>query len=204
MFTGNQQRKTERKMTALSSQLLHGVHALARDGESIFDTLERVLNAIRPRPVIVRNVAFPPHTASGMWVALDDMDILAIREDAVDDEHRLVILGHEVWHMMEGHCSAHAPAGQAATRAQSAASVDMDELMGLVIQAVGRTPGVISPRVFDHAARTDFVLEAEAEAETFGLKLATSLRDWSRTRHRPDVHQVAGRIEASLRRGPWA
>ncbi|WP_141581415.1 toxin-antitoxin system, toxin component [Streptomyces ipomoeae] len=198
MLTG----QTERKMKRLSAQLVTG---LARttprdDDDGIFDPLCRVLGGLRGRPVVLKWTRFPPDTASGVWVELPEMDLLAIRDDTADVEHALVIWGHEVWHMMEGHCAAHTPVGSAAARSRSARGAAVEQVGALLAVPDARLGGVPGGDL-KYATRTDFHAAQEAEAERFGLEFATEMRAYLR---RPDLLQVTGRIEKSLGQGPWA
>ncbi|MFD5814771.1 toxin-antitoxin system, toxin component [Streptomyces sp. NPDC127038] len=190
-------------MKALSTRLLRGLAEQDTNGDEIFTALGPLLSTMRGRPVFLMRTTFPPDTASGMWVDLPDMDILAVREDAADTDHAQVILGHEIWHMVQGHCTAHTSAGRAAARARSG----QDEAIHQVVRhLLASGDGPISGRALSdlqYAARTDFDAEQEIEAEYFGLHFGTELRAFRRTRRRPDLHGVAGRIEDSLGRGPW-
>ncbi|WP_086793654.1 toxin-antitoxin system, toxin component, partial [Streptomyces thermovulgaris] len=56
----------------------------------------------RGRPVRFRTAAFPPGTASGLWLDMHDQDLILVEERTAPD-HQLVILGHELWHMQAGH-----------------------------------------------------------------------------------------------------
>ncbi|MFI2039740.1 toxin-antitoxin system, toxin component [Streptomyces bottropensis] len=196
----------ERRMKKLSAQLVTGLARAGHrdDDDGIFDPLCRVLSDMRGRPVIFKRAAFPPETASGMWVNLPDMDILAIRDDTADLEHALVIWGHEVWHMMEGHCTAHTEAGAVAARSRAAHRDTVAHLAGVILATEDVRLREVQPEDLKYAVRTDFHAVEEAEAERFGLEIATDLRVYLRTIRRPDLLQVTGRIEKSLGQGPWA
>ncbi|MGW0707211.1 hypothetical protein ACWD4G_14840 [Streptomyces sp. NPDC002643] len=207
-------------MRRLSARLVAGLARTApRDGDDgVFDPLCRVVSGLRGRPVVLRWTRFPPNTASGVWVELAEMDLLAIRDDAADVEHALVIWGHEVWHMMEGHRGALTLAGPASARSRSirgdAVERAVESLSAVegtldALSAVEGTADVLSAAseagwaagAIAYAGRTDFHAEQEAEAERFGLEFATAMRGYLR---RPDLLKVSGRIEKSLGQGPWA
>ncbi|MFD5628262.1 toxin-antitoxin system, toxin component [Streptomyces sp. NPDC127072] len=140
----------------------------------------------RGRPVRFRTAAFPPGTASGLWLDMAEQDLVVIEERTAPD-HQLVILGHELWHMQAGHCSHHVEGAVVAARLLSE---------GADLQAT----------VLKVAARTRSHLADEAEAESFGLLLASKCRTWlagSPLRRPTPRDGLAGRIEASLGyRGP--
>ncbi|MGC4987274.1 toxin-antitoxin system, toxin component [Streptomyces sp. DT193] len=191
-------------MKALSSTLVTGLTEQDADVDEIFTALGPLLSTMRGRPVILKRTTFPPDTASGLWVDLPDMDILAVREDAADTDHAQVILGHEIWHMFQGHCTAHTSAGRAAARGQTEHAEAIHQVVQhLLASGDGRISGR-APSDLQYSARTDFDDDQEIEAEMFGLHFGTELRTFRRTRRRPDLHHVAGRIEDSLGRGPWA
>ncbi|MER5493622.1 toxin-antitoxin system, toxin component [Streptomyces sp. NPDC002454] len=137
----------------------------------------------RGRPVNHRMAAFPPGTASGLWLDMADQDLIVIEERTAPD-HQLVILGHELWHMTAGHSSRHVdPAGTGVAARLLADGVNL-----------GDTVRKIAARSRSHAAE-------EEEAESFGLLLASKCRPWlggtSVPGHAPR-DGLAARIEASL------
>ena len=140
----------------------------------------------RGRPVQFRTAAFPPGTASGLWLDMAEQDLVVIEERTAPD-HQLVILGHELWHMKAGHSSHHVEGAAVAARLLS----DSADLQATVLNV---------------AARTRFDLDDEKEAESFGLLLASKCRTWlagSSLRGPVRREGLAGRIEASLGyRGP--
>ncbi|MCN9241563.1 toxin-antitoxin system, toxin component [Streptomyces sp. RY43-2] len=140
----------------------------------------------RGRPVRFRTTAFPPGTASGLWLDMTDQDLVVIEERTAPG-HQLVILGHELWHMDAGH-HGHDVAGAAVAARLLSDTADL------------------GPAVHSVAARTRFDLSDEKEAESFGLLLASKCRTWlagSALRGPVQRDDLAGRIEASLGyRGP--
>ncbi|GGX91489.1 hypothetical protein GCM10010510_40940 [Streptomyces anandii JCM 4720] len=135
----------------------------------------------RGRPVLFRTAAFPPGTASGLWLDMVEQDLVLVEERTAPD-HQLVILGHELWHMKAGHCGHHVDGVQVAARLLE----DGADLRATVHRA---------------AARSGFDQAEEEEAESFGLLLASKCRTWlAGSSLRGPVHRdrLAGRIEASL------
>ncbi|WP_327411427.1 toxin-antitoxin system, toxin component (plasmid) [Streptomyces sp. NBC_01281] len=188
-------------MKALSSTLVTGLAETA-DVTDIFTTLGPILSSMRGRPVVLKRTLFPPDTTSGLWLDLPDMDIVAVRQDTADSEHEHVILGHEIWHMFHGQCTGHTSAGRAAARSQS----EPTEVIREIVAQLVSSSNVLcdkEPADLQYAARTDFNVAEEIEAEMFGLHFGTELRSLSKDRRHPDRRHVAGRIEESLGRGPW-
>ncbi|WP_255950617.1 toxin-antitoxin system, toxin component [Streptomyces odontomachi] len=184
-------------MKQLSGTLIASLDQQAYD-EGVFPALGAVLSELRGRPVILKRAAFPIGTASGLWLDLPEMDIVAVCEDTANSEHEHVILGHEIWHMFEGHCAAHTAAGGAAARAHHTTAVD-DVVHALLATRDDRLSDLGQLR---YVARTDFDDSHEAEAEMFGLHFATHVRHAQQMRRRADRQQVAGRIEDSMSSGP--
>ncbi|WP_424216068.1 toxin-antitoxin system, toxin component (plasmid) [Streptomyces sp. BI20] len=137
---------------------------------------------------------FPPNTVSGVWIRIapaEGVENLICVEENTSPEHQLVILGHEIWHMVAedetGRCSGRHPA-------RAARAVDRDLGPGLDPDLVA-TIDLIAAAA---AARTDIGADdEEAWAERCGLVLATALRR-RLAEHAPDADGVAGRIRTSL------
>ncbi len=142
------------------------------DPEVLFDALVGSVSAWRGREVLVHRAAFPPHTASGLWLEREGHDDVVVDERAAV-WHQIVIFCHEVWHM-----SRREPAAQGAG---------------------GSLPV---------AARTDFSLAEEQEADRFGMLMGRRLRTWLDASADPvyapggagsaDPQDLAGRIGAAL------
>ncbi len=150
----------------------------------LYGALCAAMSRRRGRPVQFRMVAFPPGTASGLWLDMADRDLVVI-EERTAPAHQLVILGHELWHMKAGHCGHHVAGAEVATRLLGE-DPDEDALRATVVKV---------------AARTRFDLADEKEAEAFGLLLASKCRTWlagSSLRGPVQRDHLAGRIEASL------
>lgn len=141
----------------------------------------------RGRPVLFRAAAFPPGTASGLWLDMAEQDLVVVEERTAPD-HQLVILGHELWHMQAGHHGHHFEGGGVAARLLDGDGPEPDE------EALRATVRAV-------AARSRFDLAEEKEAESFGLLLASKCRTWldgSPLRGPVQRDHLAGRIGASL------
>ncbi|MET7285309.1 toxin-antitoxin system, toxin component [Streptomyces sp. NPDC005573] len=152
----------------------------------LYGALCEAMGRRRGRPVQFRTAAFPPGTASGLWLDMTDRDLVVIEERTAPD-HQLVILGHELWHMQADH-GTHQYTGPAV---QGAARLLDEETDGAALRAA----------VHRIAARTRFEQTEEREAETFGLLLAAKFRarmTGSALRGPARRDDLAGRIEASL------
>jgi hypothetical protein len=150
--------------------------------DGLFTALCTGMSAERGRPVQLRKAAFPAGTASGLWLAMDDRDLVVV-EERTDPDHQLLILAHEFGHMVRGHGGHHL--GGAAVAARLLA----DE-------------GDLRETVAGVAARTHLGEPEEREAEAFGLLLSTRCRALLEGRGvRRDG--PGGRIEASLGYRGW-
>ncbi|MFJ8076893.1 toxin-antitoxin system, toxin component [Streptomyces sp. NPDC096176] len=174
-------------MRRLCGELVGGIDLPApADPADLYTALCEGMSKRRGRPVRYRMAAFPPGTASGLWLDMAEQDLVVIEERTAPD-HQLVILGHELWHMNAGHCSHHVEGAAVAARLLS----DEADLQATVLRV---------------AARTRFDQEEENQAESFGLLLGSKCRAWlAGATGRGPVRRdgLAGRIEASLGyRGP--
>ncbi|MCT7354161.1 toxin [Streptomyces sp. 15-116A] len=142
------------------------------DPEVLFEALVASVSAWRGREVVVHRAAFPPHTASGLWLEREHHDDIVVDERAAV-WHQIVILCHEVWHMNR--------------RASDGRSADPGQPV---------------------AARTDFSLAEEQEADRFGMLMGRRLRTWldasadavpaAPAGAPEDPQDLAGRIGAAL------
>ncbi|MEV6248745.1 toxin-antitoxin system, toxin component [Streptomyces sp. NPDC051742] len=124
---------------------------------------------------------FPPESVTGLWLDMGDYDLIAL-EANTSPLHQVVILGHELWHLKEGHCGHGSAAG-----AMAAARMLGDRWS-------------LSDAVAHVAARTEPDLAEERRAEKFGRMLADRVRPCLERRRSPTpVGGVSGRIWASLR-----
>ncbi|MGW3662009.1 toxin [Streptomyces sp. NPDC005141] len=132
-------------MRRLADALIDPIRVkLPADPEELFAALVTSVNEWRGREVLVHKAAFPPNTATGLWLERDTYDDVIIEERAAL-WHQVVIFGHEVWHMSQGHA---APPHQLGVPQDSQPA----------------------------AARTDFSLRAEQDADLFGMLLGRRLR----------------------------
>lgn len=118
------------------------------------------------RPVEFRFAAFPPDTASGLWLGMAERDLLVI-EERTRPEHQLVIACHELWHVDEGTCDHHG-SGMAVAGRLTGRHGGLAELL--------RSDGGLDCVVRQAAARADREDPAEIRAETFGLHLGKILK----------------------------
>ncbi len=124
---------------------------------------------------------FPPGSVTGLWLDMGDYDLIVL-EANTSPLHQLVILGHELWHLKEGHC------GHGSAAGATAAARMLGDRWSLA-DAVGHV-----------AARTEPDLEEERRAEKFGRMLADRVRPClERRRGTTPSAGVAGRIWASFR-----
>ncbi|MFI1362015.1 toxin-antitoxin system, toxin component family protein [Streptomyces griseochromogenes] len=148
-------------MRSLAADLAAGVHArgqAASDVRGLCQALCEEMSARRAgRPVKLRFERFPDEIeVTGLCVEFQDFDLVIVEERAAAMQ-QLVILGHELWHLHAGHRH-HDPAGAAAARALA----DEPALRDMALTVVARN----GSREAD-----------EAEADDFGHRLATLLRD---------------------------
>ncbi|CAL9448529.1 hypothetical protein SUDANB176_02392 [Streptomyces sp. enrichment culture] len=161
-------------MRRLADALIDPIRvAVPADPEVLFEALVASVSAWRGREVVVHRAAFPPHTASGLWLEREHHDDVVVDERAAV-WHQIVIFCHEVWHMNRR-------------------------------QARTAPPGE-QPRPI--AARTDFSLAEEQEADRFGMLMGRRLRTWLEAStdsvfaaeggDPEDPQDLAGRIGAAL------
>jgi hypothetical protein len=143
----------------------------------VFAALCAQLSERRGRPVMYRLVELG--TASGLYLDMAYRDIVCI-EAHTSPWHQLVILGHEFWHMVAGHCG-----NREAGAAVAARFLTDDPDLNAALQV---------------AARTDFRQVDEAAAEFLGLNLTAHLRGWVDRADSSPVprRELAQRIQASL------
>jgi hypothetical protein len=185
-------------MRRLSSQLVGSLQP--SDGDDVIPAVGRALSGVRGRPVRLRKVAFPPATASGLWIDRTSHDVIAYEENT-DPEHQLVIIGHEAWHMFQGHCGSHMAHGSTALRAvgeESAATIR--ELVAVVSDAADLPPTGQMDAALHVAARANAsALHEEVDAEHFGVRFATDLQTaLAEARYPADPKALAGRIQATM------
>ncbi|MFE2299172.1 toxin-antitoxin system, toxin component [Streptomyces sp. NPDC059445] len=144
------------------------------------------------RPVQLRFERFPDEIeVTGLWMEFSDFDLVVVEERA-ETVQQLVILGHELWHMKEGHRDHHVDGATAVARA------------ALSDRSHRHEPGPRSvpfrPEVARAVAARDGSRQAdEARAEAFGLQLASVFRSWvTGPGDSAPADPVSRAIEASL------
>ncbi|MEU9139668.1 toxin-antitoxin system, toxin component [Streptomyces sp. NPDC048404] len=123
------------------------------------------------RPVQLRFERFPDEIeVTGLWMEFGDFDLVVVEERA-ETVQQLVILGHELWHMKEGHRDHHVDGARAVARA------------ALSDRSGWRDPGPRATPFRQEVARAVAARDGsrqadEAQAEAFGLQLASVFRTW--------------------------
>ncbi|MFE6281087.1 toxin-antitoxin system, toxin component [Streptomyces sp. NPDC057877] len=185
-----------RQMRRFSTRLIRALR-LPADDRDVIPAIGQALAQVRGRTVRLQAAAFPPATASGVWIDRTSHDLI-VYEKNTDPEHQLVIIGHEAWHMFQGHgrngsTASRADTGKAAMRAELQAVLSAITA-GTAESATGRTDLGLH-----FAARTDDCrLEEELEAERFGFRFATDVRAVLKARDPVGPRHLAGRIQASM------
>ncbi|MFJ6729309.1 toxin-antitoxin system, toxin component [Streptomyces sp. NPDC091281] len=170
--------------------------------DDLAPALSDALTRVRGRPVRLRPAAFPPETASGLWVNAPDFDLIAYEQNTAP-VHQRVIIGHEVWHMFAGHCDAQMTHGVAAARTQGG---DPAGPLEDLVRRITRIDHAESPSVermdlglHVAALRAESAVAEETEAEMFGFRFATALEALLAESHTAsDPEGVAGRIQVSM------
>ncbi|MFF9091292.1 toxin-antitoxin system, toxin component [Streptomyces sp. NPDC014991] len=188
-------------MRRLSARLITNLQ-LTADSADIFRSIGHALSQVRGRPVRLRKTAFPPMTASGLWVNRTSHDLI-VYEENTRPEHQLVIIGHEAWHMFQGHCGDAIAHGHVASRAGDNEATDaLAELAALFSDTADTEASDIGPMdsALHFAARTDArPLDEEVEAERFGFWFATDVQAAvDEARSSADPRELPGRIQISM------
>ncbi|MEU8774353.1 toxin-antitoxin system, toxin component [Streptomyces sp. NPDC048606] len=144
------------------------------------------------RPLDFRFAPFPPDTASGLWLKLDDRDLVVI-EARTRPEHQLVIACHELWHVAEDTCDGHGP-GMAVAARLTGPDGNLAELL--------RSEEGLDGVVRRAAARADLGDPAEIRAETFGLHLGKILKSLLPPPRQESLPEEVERIRSALGRRP--
>ncbi|MER8009706.1 toxin-antitoxin system, toxin component [Streptomyces sp. NPDC094149] len=190
-----------RAMRRLSTELVRNLPSRI-DDEEIIPAVGNALSRVRGRPVRVRRAAFPPATASGVWIDRSSHDLI-VYEENTDPEHQLVIIGHEAWHMFQGHGrDSRAPNGAASRAADPEAARALEAFITALSEATDTdlTPLQNMDIGLHFAARTDECdVHEELEAERFGFRFATDVRlALDEARAAGDPRHLTGRIEATM------
>lgn len=190
-----------RTMRRLTSDILERLRPPGNE-DDLVSALSNALSLVRGRPVRLRQALFPPKTASGLWIDARSFD-LVVYEQNTDPVHQFVIIGHEAWHMFAGHCGSQTAHGSIAARALSSGpAVLLEDFVRRVVEA--DTAGLPSVERMDAhlhiaALRAESPVKEEAEAEIFGLRLATALQaSLAEARTTVDPTGIAGRIQVSM------
>nr|WP_246620569.1 toxin [Streptomyces corallincola] len=154
---------------------------LPADPDDLLRALVESATRWRGRPIVVHEVNFPPHTTTtGLWLNRETRDDVIIEADA-PPWMKLVILGHEVWHMADD---------------------DPDQSTGHEAGAPALPDGEGTHAT---AARTRFLEAAEQRADLFGMLIGDKLRPWLEASpdsaygaHRDVGDDLASRIGAAL------
>ncbi|MEU3602661.1 toxin-antitoxin system, toxin component [Streptomyces sp. NPDC006798] len=171
---------SRRQMTRLRTQIMAGIQPVPSTPDALFESIRAYLEQRVGCPVDLRFECFPDRTASGLAITLEDRVIIVV-ERSTTTLHQLVILSHEIWHILMGECHAHPgpEAAVAARRLTDQLNLDATSLRSLAARS--------------HSNNA----EEEADAETFGLLLGTAFRPYLEDRA-ASAEGVAGRIQASL------
>ncbi|WP_025619387.1 hypothetical protein [Salinispora cortesiana] len=124
-----------------------------------FDILDlcRFLGERRGRPIHLVPIRLPVHTVCGMWVPTDSFDAVFYEQDT-SPIHQMLIIGHELGHLLAGH----RPAAVLEPDASKLLLPDLDP------QTVQRFLG-----------RGTYAAEEEREAEMIGSLLLHRVHDSS-------------------------
>ncbi|KIF05958.1 hypothetical protein PL81_10230 [Streptomyces sp. RSD-27] len=172
-------------MNKLVREILAGVgRPVPSDPVQLFEALRAHVERREGCEVRLRFEEFPPDTVSGLMLDLGTMKVIVVERNTTT-LHQLVILAHEIWHMVMGDCGAHgidAPTHPIAARMLSG-EIGLREAVDVLAVA----------------ARTGFHEQEELDAENFGLKVGIAFRPFLEN----DAALVpgsglAGRIQASL------
>ncbi|MEU2284274.1 toxin-antitoxin system, toxin component [Streptomyces sp. NPDC013178] len=141
-------------------------------------------------------------TASGLWVDRTTHDLI-VYEENTDPEHQLVIIGHEAWHMFQGHSGSSTHHGSVASRAaRENVTAALAELAAAICEADEPRPVLAEgmDAALHFAARTDTrAADEERDAEHFGFRFATDVQTALQESSLPaGPHDLAGRIQASM------
>ncbi|MFG2985635.1 toxin-antitoxin system, toxin component [Streptomyces sp. NPDC048258] len=191
-------RQLEEEMVRLCDELYAGLGEPApSDIDDLIDRIAVYLTdhrgastrPVRPagpaRPVRIVRRDFPQGLGpvSGLWLDRETEDVIVVAK-STSPFHALVILGHEIWHMVRGHRGRHVLGVEVATRLLGddvLSAEDLDETLRLV------------------AARAHAVPGDEAEAERYGQMLGRRFRHLVEFDPAQRVLEgPAARIQASL------
>ncbi|MFB8773841.1 toxin-antitoxin system, toxin component [Streptomyces broussonetiae] len=184
-------------MRRFSARLIRAL-SLPIDDRDVIPAIGRALAQVRGRTVRLQAAAFPPATASGVWIDRTSHDLI-VYEKNTDREHQLVIIGHEAWHMFQGH-GGHGFAASRADGSKAAMQTEFQAVLSAIALLADESAVERMDLGLHFAARTDDCrLDEELEAERFGFRFATDVRSaLEEARDPADPHHLAGRIQASM------
>ncbi|NUV58821.1 hypothetical protein [Streptomyces sp. CAI-85] len=190
-----------RTMRRLASDIVECLQPLGTD-DDLAPVLSDALSRTRGRPVRLREVVFPPETASGLWVDATDFDLIVYEQNTAP-VHQRVIIGHEVWHMFADHCDSGMLHGAAAARTRGEGPAGPLEDLVREVTRLDRAelPSVERMDASLHIAalRAESPVREESEAEMFGFRFATALEALlGEDRATADLEGIAGRIQVSM------
>ncbi|MEW1639873.1 toxin-antitoxin system, toxin component [Streptomyces sp. NPDC093801] len=172
-------------MNKLVRELIAGIgQPVPSDPRQLFESLISYIEQREGWQVRLRFEEFPPDTVSGLMLDLGDKKVIVVERNTTG-LHQLVILAHEIWHMIMGDCTVHGMDSLTHSVAARMLSGDIDLREAVDTLAV--------------AARTSFHDREELDAENFGLKLGIAFRPF--LEHDAELAPgsgLAGRIQASL------
>ncbi|MGG8410487.1 toxin-antitoxin system, toxin component [Streptomyces sp. 12297] len=177
----------EQDMVRLCSELDSALGEPApSDIDALIARMAAHLTVLRGRPVRILRKDFPSAAGvlSGLWLDRETEDVIVVVK-STSPFHALVILGHEIWHMMRGHCGSHPLGPHAATRllGDELTEGQLDEVARMVAARKAATPGDAD----------------EHEAEGFGRKFGLRYRHLVEAAAAPRVLKgPAARIQTSL------
>ncbi|MGW1776670.1 hypothetical protein [Streptomyces sp. NPDC002104] len=161
------------------------------DPDSLFAVLradvERRFNENHPelpfRPVLLYFRRFPTGTASGLTAKFEDR-IVIIVESQTTTLHQFVIFAHEMWHVLMGECLSHGASSDVAAAVARSLGGELagDDLVAL-------------------AARSHIHTQEESDAEEFGLRMGSLLRDHLMSGDSVPTTGLAGRIQSTIGKG---
>ncbi|MCX5381302.1 toxin-antitoxin system, toxin component [Streptomyces sp. NBC_00091] len=179
--------RTTRTMRRLGAELLADARLTRPAGAAeIIGALCAAFGRRSGRPVDYHFAPFPPETASGLWLQLEDRDLVVV-EARTRPEHQLVIACHELWHIEEGACDGH---GLTVAARLTGPRGSLAELL--------RPDSALECVIRQAAARADHEDPAEIRAETFGLHLGKILKAFLPPPRQEPFSEEIERIKSSL------
>lgn len=170
------------------------------DAELVMAEFCQAMSRRKQKPVDLVFREFPPEMpVSGLRLVMSDRSLIVIPA-GMNTQAQLVVLGHELFHEEENHCSHSLPGLGAAARAlpDSTSTVQAIERAAELVIASEEVPREALIAV---AARADSSHIDEERAETYGILFASEVRGWVKGRHarsQADAATVEGRLKLSM------